>query len=298
MKFTKAERSDSYIKLALTGPSGSGKSYSALKLARGLVGPNGKIAVVDTENGSSKLYSDLTEFYHADLAAPFHYQKFIEAVKEAEKAGFDCVVIDSLSHLWTGILDEKNNIDRRGGNQYTNWTEPTKHLNEAIQTILQSKIHVIACMRSKQEYTIQEEVNSKGKTISVPKKIGTAPVMREGIDYEFSTVLEIGMDHQATPSKDRTGLFVDKTFQIDETTGEQIASWLKNTPTLEPVDQEPSDSDNDNDTAHFLRLIHEADSRETLGRIGLAIKESELPETAKATIRTVYKERFNSLTTV
>jgi hypothetical protein len=147
-------------------------------------------------------------------------------------------------------------------------------------------------MRSKQEYIVQEEVNAKGKTISVPKKIGTAPVMREGIDYEFSTVLEIGMDHKATPSKDRTGLFVDKTFQIDETTGEQIANWLQNAPTPEPAGQEPIE---EADTAHFLRLIHEADSRESLGKIGLAIKESTLPESAQATIRMVYKEKFNSV---
>ena len=113
--FTKAIRNDSYIKLALTGPSGGGKSFSSLKLARGLVGPKGKIAVIDTENGSAKLYSDLTEFFHCDLAPPFESRKFIEAVTEAEKAGFDCVVIDSLSALWNWTLDYKSGLDKKGG---------------------------------------------------------------------------------------------------------------------------------------------------------------------------------------
>ena len=131
MKFTKATRNGSYIKLALTGPSGSGKTYSLLKLARGLVGPVGKIAVIDTENNSARLYADLTDFDHCDLSS-HKYTEFISAVKEAEQAGYDCVIIDSLSHLWQSILEEKSNIDRKGGNCYTNWAEPTKHLNEAI----------------------------------------------------------------------------------------------------------------------------------------------------------------------
>jgi hypothetical protein len=289
--FQKAERSAASIKLAITGPSGSGKTFGALKLARGLVGSRGKIAFVDTENGSGKLYYNLTEFFHCDLAAPFEYQKFIDAVRAAEQAGFDCVVIDSLSHLWQGILDEKSNIDRRGGNQYTNWTVPTAHLNETIQTILQTKIHVIACLRVKQEYVLQEETNAKGRNVQVPKKVGLAPVMRDNIEYEFSTVLEVGMDHRCNASKDRTGLFVDKTFLIDEGTGELIAGWLVGNP--QPASQEPTDFYTE--TENFVKMIQNAKCRGALGKIGLKIKESTLPESEKEVIRSVYRERSNSL---
>jgi len=289
--FTKAERIDASMKLAITGPSGSGKTYGALKLARGLVGSKGRIAFVDTENGSGKLYYNLTEFFHCDLSAPFEYQKFIDAVRAAEQAGFDCVVIDSLSHLWQGILDEKSNIDRRGGNQYTNWTVPTSHLNETIQTILQSRIHVIACLRVKTEYVLQEETNAKGKNVQVPKKVGLAPVMRDNIEYEFSTVLEVGMDHRCNASKDRTGLFVDKTFRIDERIGEQIAAWLSGN--LQPINQEPDDFSTE--TEKFIEMIHNAKCHSALGKIGLKIKESPLSESEKAVIRKVYKERSNSL---
>ena len=281
--FTKAQKTETFIKLAISGPSGSGKSYSSLRLARGLVGPSGKIAVIDTENGIAKLYSDLTEFYHLDLQPPFEYTKFITPITEAEKAGFDCVIIDSASHLWQGILDYKDSLDRKGGNSFTNWNHAGKHLNETIQTILQSKIHVIACLRVKTEYVLQEEINAKGKTISVPKKVGLSSVMRDGIDYEFTTMFEIGMDHNATTSKDRTGLFVDKTFQIDELTGEQIAFWLSGK-------QESADS-----AESFLQMIHNAESKESLNRIGLKIKESRLPESQKDVIRSAYKDRLSSL---
>jgi len=283
--FTKAERTNSSIKLAITGPSGSGKTYSALRLARGLVGPTGKIAVIDTENGSAKLYSDLTEFFHCDLTAPFEHTKFISAIREAEKADMDCVIIDSASHLWQGVLDYKDNLDRKGGNSFLNWNHAGKHLNETMQVILQSKMHIIACMSSKQEYVLQTETNAKGKEVQVPKKIGLAPVMREGIDYEFTTMFEIGMDHFCTLSKDRTGLFVDKTFQITERTGEQIAKWLSGVNSV---------GDN-GETQRFLQMIHAADNRDSLNEIGSKIKNSTLTEQQKESIRSVYRERLGSL---
>jgi hypothetical protein len=216
------------------------------------------------------------------------YTEFIEAVKSAEQAGYDCVIIDSLSHLWQSILEEKAAIDRRGGNSFSNWSIPTQHLNETIQAIVQSKIHVICCLRSKTEYIMSEEVNSKGRTVQVPKKEGTAPEMRSGIDYEFSVVFDVGMDHNATTAKDRTGLFVDRTFQITEQTGEQIASWLQGGSVAKP--EEPV-----TDTDNFLELIHEADSKESLGKIGLRIKQSDLPDHQKDIIRGAYREKFNSL---
>ena len=292
MKFTKATRNTTTIKLALCGPSGAGKSYSALRLARGLVGPAGRIAYIDTENQSAKLYSDVTEFFHCDLEAPFEYRKFIDAVHEAEQAGFDCVVIDSLSALWTWVLDHKSNLDRKGGNSFTNWNDAGKIFNEALQVILQSKIHVIACMRSKQEYVLQEE-NSKGRTVQVPKKVGLAPIMRDSIEYEFTTVLEIGMDHNCTPSKDRTGLFVDKTFQITERTGEQIAHWLAGVTEIPMQDSQcPMPC---TETENFLNLIRHADTKDSLNKIGISIKESTLPESEKDVIRDVYRKRFKSL---
>jgi DNA polymerase III delta prime subunit len=238
MFFQKAERAKTFIKLAITGPSGSGKTYSALRLARGLVGPQGKIAFLDTENSSGLLYSHVTEFFHASIGLRidrFDYRDFIEGTMKAAQESFDCVIIDSASHLWFGILDEKSAIDKKGGNNFTNWGPTTKHFNEAIQAFLQSKIHVISCMRSKMEYILEQSINTKGATVSTPRKIGLAPQMRDGIEYEFAIVFDCDMEHNCCVSKDRTGLFTDyfsetaHTFQITEETGQKIQKWLSET---------------------------------------------------------------------
>ena len=287
--FTKAQRTQAYIKLALTGPSGSGKTYSGLRLARGLVGPQGKIAFVDTENRSATLYSDLTDFDHLDLMAPFGYKKFIDAIKEAEKAKYSAIIIDSASHLWSGILEAKTDIDRKGGNQYTNWSEPTKNFNSVISSLVQSRIHVISCMRTKTDYVLQLETNAKGKDVQTPKKVGLAPIMRVGIEYEFTTVFEIGMDHKATTSKDRTGLFVDTTFQITEETGEKIKQWLDG---AAPITESISETEI---AADFMRQLTDADTKESLNEIGLQIKASTLSEPQKESLRKVYAERSNTV---
>ena len=244
--FTKAERKKLFIKLGISGPSGSGKTYSALRLARGLVGDKGRIAFIDTENGSATLYDSLTDFDHCEIKpnanGKFHYQDFIDKIQEAERLGYDAVIIDSASHLWQGILADKESLDinSKGGNSYTNWAQPTKNFNATIQKFLQSRIHLISCMRSKMDYVLEE--NDKGK--KVPKKVGLAPQMRDGIEYEFTIVFDVLANHQSNASKDRTGLFVNAgNFLITEETGRQIADWLASgkgeLPPPEPTPSEP-----------------------------------------------------------
>jgi hypothetical protein len=220
--FKKAQRKKVKIKLGITGPSGSGKTYSALEIATGL---GGKIAVIDTENGSASLYSDRFEFDAMELRAPFTTEKYIEAINDAVKAGYDVLIIDSISHAWNGeggILDRKNQVDARGGNSFTSWSKFTPEQEKFISALLQSDIHLIAAIRSKQDYVLSD--NGKGKT--APQKIGLAPVQREGMEYELSVVFDVAMNHEAQTSKDRTGLFVDKIFKITQETGKQIKAWL------------------------------------------------------------------------
>jgi hypothetical protein len=220
--FKKAQRKKVKIKLGITGPSGSGKTYSALEIATGL---GGKIAVIDTENGSASLYSDRFEFDTLELRAPFTTEKYIEAINDAVKAGYDVLIIDSLSHAWNGeggILDRKGAMDSRGGNSFTNWAKFTPEQEKFISALLHSDIHLIAAIRSKQDYVLTD--NGKGK--SAPQKVGLAPVQREGMEYELSVVFDVAMNHEAQTSKDRTGLFVDKIFKITQETGKQIKAWL------------------------------------------------------------------------
>ena len=219
--FKKATRKQAKIKLAVTGASGSGKTFSALRLATGLADGR-KVAVIDTENGSASLYSDRFDFDTLDLSPPFTHDKFIAAISAAEGAGYDVLVIDSASHIWEGILEYKSKLDGRGGNSYTNWADAGNKFKGILDAVLQSKLHVICCLRSKMDHVIDKD--SSGRTTI--KKVGMAPIMRDGIEYEFTTVLDVDMSHQASASKDRTGMFTDKIFQVTEDTGKMISQWL------------------------------------------------------------------------
>lgn len=224
-KFKKAERKQAKLRLALTGPSGAGKTYSALKLAKGI---GGRIAVIDTERGSASLYSDLVDFDTLELNAPFTPEAYIEAIHDAEKHGYDVLIIDSLTHEWNGkggILEihDVTTRTKTKGNSYTAWGEVTPRHNAFIDAILQSSIHVIATMRSKADFVITE--NDKGK--SVPKKVGLAPIQRDGLEYEFTVVLDIDKDGNfAIASKDRTRLFAEP-VQISERDGQRLRDWLQ-----------------------------------------------------------------------
>lgn len=232
MAFVKATRRQIKLKLGVTGASGSGKTYSALRLASGL---GKKIAFIDTENGSASLYSDKFNFDVMDIAPPFTDEKFINAMHEAKD--YDVVVIDSASHFWEGILEYKSKLDARGGNSYTNWNDAGKHFKAILDTVLQSPQHVICCMRSKMEYT--QEKDERGKTTI--KKVGLAPIMRDNITYEFTTVFDVDSAHQASVSKDRTGLFTDNISQITEDHGKKLLDWLNGAAAALPTPVESAD---------------------------------------------------------
>jgi hypothetical protein len=223
--FQRAIRSKVYLKLAITGPSGSGKTYSALRLAFGLAGKDGRVAIVDSENGSGSLYAHVGHYDQQQIAAPFTVQKYIAAIQEATAAGYNALIIDSLSHAWAGdggLLDQKSAKDSRGGNSFSNWADVSKVYEQFKSVLLQSPIHIIGTMRSKQDYVIEQD--SRGK--STPRKVGLAPIQREGMEYEFTTVFDVDMTHIAATSKDRTGLFTDEISQITESHGKRLAEWL------------------------------------------------------------------------
>ncbi len=221
MPFQRAERKRAYLKLALTGPSGSGKTYSALKLAFGL---GKRIAVLDTENESASLYADLGTYDVCTVGAPFTVAKYQAAISDAIQAGYDVLILDSLSHAWAGeggLLTQKEALDTRGGNSYTNWATITKQHEAFKASILQAPVHIIATMRSKVEYAINQ---TNGK--SVPQKLGMAPIQRDGLEYEFTTVFDLAADHSAVTSKDRTGLFDGLNAMLTEQHGKRLATWL------------------------------------------------------------------------
>jgi hypothetical protein len=238
MQLNKAERRQAVIKLAIQGPSGSGKTYSSLLLANGLVGNWNHIVVIDTENNSSHLYSHLGSFNVLSLSEPFSPERYIEANETCEKAGMKVIVIDSISQEWEGsggIIETHGNM---AGNSFTNWNRVTPRHNAFVQKILQSPCHIIATIRSKQDYVLTDK---NGKM--VPEKVGLKGVTREGMDYEFTVVLDLDIKHQATASKDRTGLFTNPMpFMITEQTGIKIKTWCQGEDLIKKVESQIYDA--------------------------------------------------------
>ena len=224
MEFTKAKRKKAKLRLALTGPSGSGKTWGALQIAKGI---GGKIACIDTEKGSASLYEHITDFDVLELSAPYTPEAYIKAIQAAEKAGYDTLIIDSVTHEWSGsggvleLLDETAKAKYRG-NTWSAWNELTPRHRLFIDAILQSDMHIIATGRSKTE-TAQSEVNGKKSVV----KLGMKTEQRDGFEYEFTVVLDIIHDgHYAVASKDRTGLFGGDPKPISEETGKTLLTWL------------------------------------------------------------------------
>ena len=251
--FIKAQKILSKARICLAGPAGSGKTFSALLLASGL---GKRIAMIDTEHGSGDLYSDKFDYDILRLSPPYECKKYIEAIKEAESQGYDVIIVDSLTHAWAGeggLLDMKDKIVQSGkGNDWTSWRYVTPLHNQLVESILQSKCHIIATARSKMKYAPEEE-NGKIKRV---RKVGLDPVLREGMEYEFTVVLDISSEHVATSSKDRTGLFDGQFFTPSRETGHKILSWLKqgSNNRHEPVytKQEPNVQDDMKELGRFV----------------------------------------------
>ena len=230
-KKNKSQRKQAKIKMGIQGPSGSGKTLSSLLLAYGMTNDWSKIAVIDTENHSADLYAHVGIFQVLTLNQPFTPERYIKAIETCENAGIEVIILDSISQEWEGnggILDLHGAMT---GNSFTNWSKITPRHNEFIQKILQSPCHVIATIRSKQDYVLSEK---NGKM--VPEKVGLKGVTREGVDYELTLVFELDLKHNATASKDRTGMFADKPqFVISSKTGERIKRWCMSGVSVEEV---------------------------------------------------------------
>jgi hypothetical protein len=223
MELKRATRKQVKLRLNISAPSGAGKTYSALRMAKGLCGSWEKIAVIDTENGSASLYSHLGDFNTIDLTAPFTPEKYIQAIETCEAAGMEVIILDSTSHEWTCILEDNELLAQAKfrGNTWSAWSQTTPRHDRFLNKVLQSTAHIITCTRSKMETVMGEDKKVK--------KVGMKDQQREGWEYELTVSLNIERDtHMAIPSKDRTNLFEGKNpFLITEATGEAIKNWCE-----------------------------------------------------------------------
>lgn len=214
-RLQKATRKKSKLRVLFEGASGSGKTYSALTIANEF----GRIAVIDTENGSASLYADKFDFDVLELAPPYSPENYIEAIREVENTGeYDVLIIDSITPEWQGdggCLDIQNKL----GGRFQDWAKVSPRHQRFIDAILRSPLHIVATCRSKADYKMDE----KTKKVT---KAGTAPQQRDGLDYEFTTVFTLNQNHMAEATKDRTGLFDGREAVITSVQGNTLMSWL------------------------------------------------------------------------
>lgn len=195
-----------------------------------------KVCIIDTENSSGSLYvgksighTTIGEYNAIDLRPPFEASKYIDAIHLAEDHNIEVVIIDSLSHAWSGeggALDKQGKIAARTGNSYTAWRDIKPEQSRLLDAMLQSKCHVITDIRAKTDYV--QTKDDRGKT--VVKNVGLGLVYQDSIEYEFTVCFMLDADHIANATKDRTSLFDNKYFTITPETGKELYQWLSSGP--------------------------------------------------------------------
>jgi len=275
--FKPAVKSESKLRLALVGPSGSGKTYSALAIASAL---GQKVAVVDTERGSASKYADLFTF---DVMTPesFEPEVVVKAAKEAAAAGYDVLVVDSLSHFWMGeggALDQVDRVAKRSRteNSFAAWKDVTPRQNAMVGALVGAALHVVVTMRTKTEWVIEQQQRGD-RTINVPKKVGLAPVQRAGLEYEFDLVADMD-EATMVVSKSRCPALAGKVIrEPGADVAEILRAWLHGA----PVDPEQAAKDAESAelvssalTDELVGLYQTCGSRMELQRITKLAKES------------------------
>ena len=235
-----ATRRQLKARVAFDGPSGSGKTWTSLEWATVLAGEGrhrGRVLVIDTEHGSASLYSDVFTFEVITWAPPYDPGELADTIREAGAAGFDVIVVDSLSHFWEGEGGTLDIVDaaaqKARGNTFAGWKAGTPALRHLVDTILAAPMHVLATMRAKTEYVL--ETDSKGK--QAPRKVGMAPVMRAGIEYEFTLVGDLDLDHRVSITKSRCSALADVLVQPGRAgdAARQFLDWLTSGEEAEPL---------------------------------------------------------------
>lgn len=243
-EIVRAQRSQARLRLGLTAPSGGGKTWSSLLLAKGIVEAllsaglpgtiEGKIGLIDTERKSSQLYSHLVPFDTIEMEAPYTVDRYLAALRQFEKAGYLVVIIDQVTHAWSGvggILEVAEKMSKgQGGNSFNAWATATPEYQRFVDGLLASSCHLICTMRQKTKWEMTERQNASGRMTKTPTRIGMAPEMRAGFEYEFTTLLGLSVEgNVATNLKDRSGVFGEignVVGRLDESWARRMAAWL------------------------------------------------------------------------
>ncbi|MEC1755668.1 AAA family ATPase [Bacillus mojavensis] len=237
---TDAQRQKEKAIVGFIGPSGSGKTAGALLVAYGMMREAypeandeeiwSKIGVVDTEHRRAKLYANLQfddirigSFKHIDFTPPYTTERYQMAVEAIKNAGAEVVVIDSLSHNWQGEGGIVETHGSMAGNSFQNWGKLAPETTKLIKTLTQNDVHILATLRTKTEYVVEPDNNGK----MAPRKVGTKPVQKDEMEYEFMLNFIIGIDHMAETSKDNTRMFEGSSIKLNPEVGRKLYQWLE-----------------------------------------------------------------------
>lgn len=242
MQFKRGIREKVGLLIGLAGGTGSGKSFSAMRMASGIAG--GKpFAVIDTESRRALHYADSFAFDHAELRAPFRPDVYADAIVEADKAGYPVIVVDSMSHVWAGdggVLDwQESEVDRMAGDDWKKreavkmaaWIKPKMSHKHMVQKLLQVRAHLILCFRAEEKI---EMVKQDGKMVIVPKKSltglsGWIPVCEKNLPFELTASILLTADAPGIPKpiklQEQHRALFRLDAPIDEESGKRIAAW-------------------------------------------------------------------------
>lgn len=310
-QFTKAVKHQAKLRLALVGPAGSGKTYTALAIATTLV-PGGRVALIDTEHGSASKYADLFDFDVLELSS-FSPDTYVDAIESAQAAKYDVIVIDSLSHAWMGKDGALEIVDRESSknphaNSFVAWRKVTPKHNALVESMISAKAHIVVTMRVKTEYVMVESTGKNGKKTMVPQKVGLAPIQRDGLEYEFDIVADMDRDNVMTVA-DKSRCPAIKGAVIEQP-GENVSlvlrEWLNGAPvkvevasnvqpvndTAPAVESEPEESVPMQRFRALSREITEAKGYAallTLGpRVNAASQHTGIPEAQRRHLKELY----------
>lgn len=240
---TKAKREKLKAAIALMGASGSGKTLTALILAKGIIKEKypeldersdafwEKIGIVDAEHNRSKLYAEtqltsnkefIGQFLHVNLEAPYSVERYREHMMALISAGAEVVIVDSISHAWDntgGILE----VQQQAGGRFQDWKVVKPIIREFYRIITELNVHVISTIRTKQEYVADQSATGQMSVV----KLGLKPIQKDDIEYELQITFMIDMTHQAQAMKDNSGMFSGDKRLLTVEDGADLFRWLE-----------------------------------------------------------------------
>jgi hypothetical protein len=289
MAFKKAVKSQAKLRAAVFGPSGAGKTYTALEIASGIVSViGGNIALIDSERSTASKYADRFVFDQDDLVTK-DIDEYVKKINEAAEAGYSVLIIDSLTHAWQMLLDsvEKLAQAKYKGNSWSAWSEGTPEQRKLVDAIVSFPGHIIATMRSKTEW--QTTTNDRGKT--TPVRVGLAPEQGKGIEYEFDILFELSPDHLAHIIKDRSGKFQDKIIEKPgKKFGQELIAWLNEGTVVPP----PQKTDEQRLKDAFTEIGTILDSEDFGKRIFTVEEKDVVREKIKKGLADIPKEQIEN----